>query len=168
MRRFLNGPHYVEDRTLWVNRMATLVPAIRNCPKVRVLGIDSVTDHRCYRIMRNIFLLFSVDELFRADVLSSVDDYRNRSNNSALNSEIGHSLSTAYILEEIAINIRIRLFRRLGAEYYPGKFIVPLIQLYKGKYSASVFEIAETRETSLRFDFFEWRDKKDVHDWFLV
>lgn len=166
--KFLSGPRYLEERTMWINRISNQIPVIHNCAKVRVLNVYSVTDKHCYKIIRNLFLLYSVDQVFRADILSAVNEYQKRSSDIAFDSKLSCELSIAYILEEIAINIRVRLLRRLEIEYYPGKCIPPLVDLYKGKYSASVYEIAERKMKNMQFDFFEWRVENDKLGWFLL
>jgi hypothetical protein len=150
------GPSYAEDRRRWIARITPRVPLLRNSGVIRIFNVDQVADRRCYMALRNLFLLYECDAAFRAGIGDWVNQYLARAAPAVTPSRLASTFSTAYVLEEIAINLRLRVLRRIESEYYPGVFPEPLVGLYRSRYSATVYDILEVRQTAAHFRFFEY------------
>lgn len=123
----------------------------------RVITIDDVSDLRFVRIVRNVVLAYHTIPELRRDVhLAAKEFYSSHGDNHPSPQRL--RLSAAYILEEIGLNIRIRVVERIEYEYYAGHYVQPLLNLYEGKYGLSVEEIAESEPTGIEYRFLETAD----------
>jgi hypothetical protein len=81
-------------------------------------------------------------------------------------STVSRRLSEAYILEELALSIRVRVFDRIGSEFYLGEYPRPLLRLYDASYGIDVNALAGRKTDGVEFDFFTWqRDADNQGKW---
>ncbi|HXO29558.1 MAG TPA: hypothetical protein VOA80_19565 [Thermoanaerobaculia bacterium] len=125
--------------------------------KLEVCGVDSLTDRAFFRIYRRLAILRYVDPNFGAAISKAADLYCRYQH---LASNAARELSAAYLLEEAALNLRLRVVDKIEAEFYMGgRLPKPLVNLYRGKYMASVFELTDTPPSPIDFLFFELRSE---------
>lgn len=94
---------------------------------------------------------------FREDVTAAAREHFVRTQEHY--SEIQLRLSKFYIIEEIAINLRIRVRESICDEYYAFRNLKPLMDIYSGKYGINVFALSGTSERKISFSFFEFSNK---------
>ncbi len=146
-----------ELKEIWINRI--LGTFNKRDRSYKIFGIDDVTRENYFEIYRNIQILFNTHEQFRTDVINSANKYL--SNKNIQNSKLDSDLSVLYILEEIAINIKLRVASRIYSEYYSESYHPPLINLYKNKYECSISDIVGEKINSLNFKFYNYNDEAE-------
>lgn len=142
-----------EERRRWLDKVKIQLGERAIAIKWRIESIDAIADAKAFEILRNIDILFGVDRKFRLDVQESANDFALR-HPEHLRS-VASLLSTRYILEELALSIRMRVQRRYTDEYYIGSTLLPALRLYSGKYVATPWELAGLQPTKADFRFFE-------------
>jgi len=149
--RFYEDKDYLQERRQWLQRLGQW-EGLGWVRTASVFGIDDLTDSRASRIHRNVRILYECDAIFQADVGMWSRSYAGRQCETTADT-LRQQLSVAFVLEEIAFNLRIRVMGRVQAEFYPGAYPEALPALYRNKYSATVAEIVGVA-TLQTFDFF--------------
>lgn len=126
------------NRQRWISNFLESYPGALSAT-VKIVGMEHYFDAAYANVFRNINILHSVDDRFKSDVREAASLFLRRSNKK--NNNIALSLSEQYILEEIALNIRIRVKEMVEAEYYLGKYHLPMLKVYKNCYSASPVDL---------------------------
>ena len=164
--RFNQESEYLSQRKRWIanleknNLLGGLVG------EWEILSTDELSDRKCFGLYRNILLLFNIDEKFRYDILKEARNFAARFKpDYPLKEKI--RLSTAYLLEEIALSIRLHVLDGIQDEYYLGELSGVIYKLYSGSYSLNVFEISDSSEQRLELDFYTGKDIKSKDDWNL-
>lgn len=156
LKGFRERQQHIRQRRRWLERLRQrLNPmAHENCPRWTVLSVEDVTDCRCFRIFRNVMLAYYAIDDFREDV--AADAHRHASSRRGdFPLHIGERLSTGYLLEELALSVRIRVVGKIWDEYYDGPQAAFIIKTYAGAYPVSVFDLAEEEPNSSNiFRFF--------------
>ncbi len=122
------------NRQRWISNFLDSYPDVLDA-KIKIVGMEHYFDASYANVFRNINILYSVDEHFKNDIRSAANVYLCKRKN--LGKTIALSLSEQYILEEIALNIRIRVKEMIEEEYYLGKYHFPMLKVYKNCYSAT-------------------------------
>ena len=104
-----------------------------------------------HEIYRNIYISYITIDNFKNDIINTAREHIENNNNPSKNSL---DLSIAYVLEEIAINLRIRVVENVYDEYYMGKLPKPLIDLYSGKYGIDIFKVCNKKNKDVTFNFY--------------
>lgn len=104
-----------------------------------IVGMEHYFDGLYANTFRNINILHSIDEKFSRDINKAALLFLSKGN--MRSNKIAIKLSEQYILEEIALNIRIRVKENLDEEYYLGLYHVPMLRIYANCYSASVQDL---------------------------
>lgn len=142
---------YFEQRVAWLERLRRSLrrEGVR-CENWRIIGIQHVTDASFYSIFRNVFLATQTIVSLARDVREAMGERigPGEKNGAALR------LCEAYLIEEIAINIRLRVYEEIQSEFYLGETIAPLLGLYEGVYGIDVFSIARRPRVAVEFSFF--------------
>ncbi|HMF28549.1 MAG TPA: hypothetical protein VKE42_07240, partial [Candidatus Cybelea sp.] len=68
--------------------------------------------------------------------------------------EIREQLSRAYLLEEIALNVRLHIDDGIDDEYYMGEQLGILVNLYHSKYGFNAFDLANVSGDGRKIRFF--------------
>jgi hypothetical protein len=163
IRQFFGGNDYYGERVRWLKKLAQN-PGLGWIARSKFVGIDDISDLMFTRTLRNVNLLFASDERFREDVEDWADSYID-----TLDIPTGFAvplrkrLSTGFVLEEIACNIRLRVGFNIEDELYPGEFPVALPNLYRvGTYSASAEDLAVMPPSLRRYRFMTARSADEV------
>lgn len=156
-----------EERRRWLDKVKLRLGERAVGMKWSIESVDSIADSKSFEILRNIDILNSVDPLFRQDILSSAVDFASRHPESLR--EVAVRLSTRYIIEELALSIRVRVHRKYYDEYYIGSTLLPAIRLYSGAYMATPWDIAGVKRGAASFRFFELARTHSEHpEWISV
>jgi hypothetical protein len=163
---YYETPDYLSRRNMWVKRLVTrLGPAAGNDPW-EIVGVETMSDGITFQIFRNVMLAFYSNDAFRQDVLLSAEAV-----------EFAHDehyplsqrvlLSQGYVLEEIAISLRLHVFEGIFDGYYMTALPMALLRLYRGDYGFSVHEIAETPHSDEAFHFYRKAGHSSPTSWLL-
>jgi len=144
---------YFKQRRKWLRKVRKHIGEDHIKGKWIILGVDDLTDSFFFTIYRNLLTAFHTVKAFRQDVERTARKYCSR-NTISVSPEIKRGLSEAYILEEIAINVRIRVLEKVSSEFYLGDYLPPVLGLYEGKYGIDVFTLAGVSNNDVQFDFF--------------
>ena len=128
--------------------------------------IEDFEDRICYRIFRNVMLAFYAVPAFADDVTATATKHAN-SRDDLYGHDLKVRLSIGYILEEIALSLRIHLVDGVGAEFYMGSHSVPVLKLYAGQYEFRASDLVEGA-ADVRVAFYEMGDGMDFRHWLAV
>ena len=163
IRLFFSGNDYLRERIQWIRKLgkSTNLDWIMSA---RILGIDDISDLSFTRILRNVHLLFACDESFREDVQHWALSYVEALNiPTGFEVDLRTRLSTEFVLEEIACNVRLRVGLQIDDELYPGEFPIALPNLYRqGRYSATAEDLAMVHHSARRYRFFTARNAEEA------
>lgn len=126
------------NRQRWIANFLEASPDILSASP-KIVGMEQYFDPLYAHTFRNINILRSVDAQFRQDVTDAASLFLGSSSRAA--NSVSLNLSEQYILEEIALNIRLRVKEGLEEEYYLGNYHIPMLKVYANCYSASVFDL---------------------------
>ncbi|MGZ5527310.1 MAG: hypothetical protein ACXWJB_01430 [Limisphaerales bacterium] len=153
---FQRKNRYFEQRKKWLERIKSDVSGPLQHAKWTFYNVSDFTDQRFYHIFRNILLAFNTIPDFRNDVEETARNYCMRARGDVSDIDLG--LSTAYILEEIALNVRIRVLEQVKDEYYLFKYPKPFLNLYANKYGIDVYTLAGIPNYTGEFPFLAYAD----------
>ena len=120
-------------------------------------------DKYFYRIYKLLLINYHTDAKFKSDIEDAATVQLKRHMSNIDDREL--ILNTLYILEEIALNLRVKLWNQLNFEYYIGNYHLPLIRLYSGEYNLSISDICN-KSDNIDFRFFEgFIDKENQVEW---
>lgn len=158
---------YLEQRRTWLERLRKNVKGNVRCEQWTILGVDDVADAACFRILRNVILAFQTVPAFRDDVIDAARRHLVRRDDSSLVSE---QLSVHYILEEIALSLRLHVLGDIEAEFYVGEHLLPVLKLYSGSYGLDVHGLAEADAPAVvrTFEFFDLQRQFNLFRWTAV
>lgn len=147
------------ERRKWLEKVKARLGVQSQVVSWHVLSVDDVADAKSFAILRRLDILFGIDSRFRKDVMDAADQYSAKHPQHV--HEIARLLSARYIIEELALSIRMRVQRRYFDEYYIGETLRPARNVYRGCYMASPWELAGLKEGSYTFRFFELSSATD-------
>jgi len=145
---------YFAERKQWLGKLKTSLPKNVRAATWTFAHISTFIDRRFYNILRNVTIAFETIPLFQNDIKTAAEQYCIRTKGEF--SAIEKRLSELYIIEEIAVNIRMRVVEQIEAEYYPFKYPKPLRRIYTGDYGISVFALAGMPERNFEFIFYDF------------
>jgi hypothetical protein len=140
-----------EDRFRWLEKLEQrhLRPL---GIKSQILTIDDLSDVHLVTILRNVVLAYHTIPEFQRDVQEAAENfYAGHGELTPTRKQL--RLSASYVLEEIGLNIRVRVLGGIEYEYYGGEYVKPLLNVYAGKYGISVEELAHSKPKVLRYVF---------------
>lgn len=163
IRQFDDDQGYLEQRRTWIERLAQMLPRPLEEDRWQVIGVEDVADADCFRIFRNVMLLYYAHAEFRDDIDRLAEDHAQARNEKyALEKRI--LLSKGYILEEIAISIRIHVCDGVADEYYVSGQAEPILRLYASEYGVTVADLAQ-RDPRTSSRFFRYDESNSVSHW---
>lgn len=168
LRRFYEGNRYTIERAKWVEKLKRQVGFLQTAHTVGCFGTTHFVDKEYVRIHRNICILFEMDDLFRRDIQQSALSFVASRGQVAPLSEKARRLSVAYALEEIAVNLRVRVSAGIEAECYQGKFLKSLVKLYYGLYDVNVWDLCSCKPSKVLFSFFSIANSNAGPRWVKV
>lgn len=151
-------PHsqYFAERTIWLNKIRTRLPEWPDHQKWTITGVNSVADRKAFQIQRSVRILYAVDGTFRNDVIESAKRFAGY-NFDSKTIENRVSLSILYILEEIALNVKLRIQFGIEDEFYLGDTFEIFRNVYAGKYMKDHYELFGRKRSSKKvFRFHSW------------
>lgn len=161
---FAETSSYLEERRTWLSRIL-----VRSRPQIadayRIIGVDDVSDRALHSIFRNVLVAFHSLPSFRADVELAAAAHVAKTRTVSPESAVG--LAATYILEEIALNVRIHVGDAIQAEFYMGDYPVSLLGVYTGRYGISASTLANVDKAD-DFAFFSIRQTDDGPVWRAV
>lgn len=141
LRDFREKTKYFEERKKWLEK---LKDKLNNDIPLDwdIKSIDDVAnDYTIFTIYRNILIAFYSDTIFANDIKHIAFNYANQKN-SKYDFDRAQNLSVGYLLEEIAISIKLKVINEIFDEFYIGNYASPILKLFNNKYSFNVFDIA--------------------------
>lgn len=127
---------YLLDKKRWLNRLL----GSGSTSSMRIVGIDDLSDGETFQIYRNVTIAYAGNDCFREAVLSQANSYiDSRYNDSERDTVI--RFSVGYLLEEIAISLKIHVSLGIPNEYYLGPPAKVVLDLYKGRYGLEPHEL---------------------------
>lgn len=143
IRDFEGHQHYLEQRARWIGRLTSELPDPIPAEKWVVKGVEEFADAECFHIFRNVMLAYYTLEDFRQDINDAAATHAMaRSDEYPLERRL--SLSRGYLLEEIAISLRIHVIDGIKDEFYLGEQATPVLRLYAGEYGVQPYDLAQT------------------------
>lgn len=139
---FRKKTNYFEERKIWLERLRIKVNN-SNLRTWEIISIDDIVeDATTFTIFRNILVAYYSDEIFSNDI-------KHFANNFAIKKNTNYSfdkvlqLSIGYLLEEIALSIKLKVVNKIFDEFYLGDYAYPILKLFNGEYDFTVFDIAD-------------------------
>lgn len=148
---FRERNRYFQERVLWLNKIKKQLGVDEKKISFDYIRADDICDKNFYRIFKLLQIVYHTDELFKIDIQEAALNHLKKNNTEI--SEIELSLNILYILEEIGLNIRLRLWNKLELEFYIGEFHLPLIKLYHGCYSLKLKDVCNKND-KLNYTFY--------------
>jgi hypothetical protein len=155
---------YRTDKSRWIKKITSKIFKDHSKPICTILDTNDLYDKHFFDIYRNIVIMYSTSNQFRNDVVISVNEHFYGKNTAPIQHK-RLKLSTAYILEEIALNIRARTFLKIESEYYLGSLPKPLLGLYNNYYGISIYDLTNAEKININFSFYTFRDETDIPYW---
>lgn len=146
------------ERERWIDKIKDGVGPAFSHVRWQIASLATFCDRRAFEVLRRVLIMYEIDPHFRSDINSWADQYVERRYNglSPANAAQIRGLSVRYILEEAALSIRIRVFKRIGDELYMGETTEPIARIYWGMYSKGVWELAGLKAREFKFSFHEY------------
>jgi hypothetical protein len=152
---------FFAERSVWIKRLEDKF----NLAHVTILSVDDLTDSKHHDLLRNLYILYNLDDSFKSDVDLTVSEaidrrHYHRSHDTA------KSLSLMYVLEEVALNLRLRHRFQVYDEFYLGPPLVVLVELLSGRHSWFLREIGFCNDYDThRARFFSWGGDENRPSW---
>jgi hypothetical protein len=155
---------YLTERMKWIARLCRQMHGPHPCDWTVRSSYDYM-DAAFWRIYQRLLVLRCMSDELRKDIGHSALEHTRRQKQLKFSKE-SKRLSEAYILEELVLNIRVRVFERIDSEFYLGEYPKPLLQLYASRYGLGVGALAGRNTNDMEFRFFNWRQNDGDHgDW---
>ena len=141
--RFRFKDNTFSDRRRWLFKIMDEI--IDMDIEYTILGMNDICDNTFFKIYRRLVISSHIDSSFSYDMKEAIERFNSYDQSS--------NMSWHYIMEEICANIRLRPYRRLNNEYYIGKYHKPLIDIYSGKYSFGISDVADAPH-KMKYSFY--------------
>ncbi len=159
--RYLNSES--ADRKRWLRRLRSRVADTSRYSRWAVKSAADYADNHLMEIFRNVLLAFHTVSQFRRDVEEAAKSYYLTRRTPPTATDL--RLSELYIVEEIALNVRVRVTDGLSHEFYLGTFHEPLINVYRKKYGFDTADLAGRVGMVDDFRFYSGEWANDVFAW---
>lgn len=161
LKTFNERAAYFTEKTNWLTNVRNKLNNDIANSTWTFSNIATYSDERLHDILRNVFILYSTVPKFSRDVEEAARNYVTRTEKSYSSKEV--ELSTFYILEEIAVNLRIRVEGHIDEEYYLFNYPKPMIDVYAGCYGISPFTLVGLRDEDEEFAFYRFVSERDSY-----
>lgn len=156
---------YLGKRKQWLRRVCQRVQGTwaYNASWV-VIGMDDIMDKAFCRTWRNVVLMYECIDEFRDEIHMAASEHNVTAKGSA--DETSHlRLSNVYLLEQVAVSVRLRVIDSIEAEYYIGDTLPVLVKLYAGRYGVNVWTLAGSPTRRKRFRVFRLKGRSGSLKW---
>ena len=157
---------FSNQRRRWLQKVKVRLGEIAQQHRWRILSVDELADSQCYAILRNVTIAFHTVDVLHQDIIEAAAEHT-RQRQHVRFVDCMERLSLAYILEEIALSIRLRVIEKVEAEFYMGEYLKPVLRLYRNQYPIDVFSLAGQQEEETRFDFYDFKEVEGRISWTL-
>jgi len=157
---------YLSQRSKWLARLRKMADP-EGAVKWRVVSFYDFMDKEFWGVYRRVLLAFHTLDPLHRDIEQTAREHREK-RQSLGKPEMEQRLSEAYVLEEIALNIRVRVLESVESEFYLGEYLPPLLTLYRGSYDVDVFTMAGLSTREAQFRFFTLVEKNGKPSWQLL
>lgn len=164
---FAVGRRYLEQRERWIERAVHSLGLEGAAGRWQVLGVDDVADADCFRIFRNVMLAYYAEPAFRRDVDAAAAAHA-EARQDKYPFEQRCLLSRGYLLEEIAVSVRLHVVGGIRDEYYIGAQTDPVLGVYDGRYGFWAHQLAERPGAAEEDRFFRLETAGAVARWTLI
>ena len=154
-RKFYRGRTLSEQRRSWLGKLKNELSVARNFPLWTIYSLDDIADQRFTRIYRDILIMYHTMTEFQFDIDNQARSYLSKRLGAANVTDEVVKLSASYILEEIAVSVRLHVCEDIADEYYLGKHLNCVLRLYSSHYGINVFSIAGVEPKSIEWRFFD-------------
>jgi hypothetical protein len=149
--RSLSG--ILEERKNWLDKIKMHFGPKADSIRWRVLGVEDISDGIAFAIQRRVNILALVDQRLREDILTAATSYASKK---GFPEPTASAISERYIIEEMALSVRIKVVEGIYDEFYMGTQLQAVVKLYRNEYQASPWELAGIPErSSVKFRFFD-------------
>jgi tRNA-dependent cyclodipeptide synthase len=158
-----SAPHsqYFVERSKWLAKIRARLPKWDPNQKWTVVSVNTIADRKAFQIQRSVRILYAVDESFRNDVVAFAQKFADRDTDTR-NFDQRINLSVLYILEEIALNIRLRIKLNIEDEYYLGHTFSLFRNIYGKKYLKDHNDLFGGKLNScIDFKFHSWNPQRE-------
>ena len=154
---------YLAERVKWIDRLCKNMKGAH--PRQwMVRSSYEFMDAAFWRVYQRILILYCMSKEMRKDVERVAIDHTRKQK--LLKASAGSiRLSEAYLLEELALSVRVRVFEKIGSEFYLGQYPKPLLHLYDSRYGIDVGALAGRKTGGLEFYFFSWCQDDGKQEW---
>jgi hypothetical protein len=151
------------ERQNWIGRTAQRLGIERH--KFEIVSIDDVADGEAFQIFRGLSIFYTLNQAFSEDV--DAEAHRAvRRKSGWKDYDAARRLSAIYILEELALNLRIRSRWKLTDEFYIGSQMLILPELFHGRHSWYLKSVGLTESIDvLGARFFTWGAEAVWTEW---
>ena len=165
LAEFAERNFYFEERKKWLEKIIHESVSDTAEPEWLFWKLADITDHKFSDVFRNVLLAYQTVPEFREDVEKAAEDYCSRKS-TRISTNVERRLSESYILEEIAVNVRLRIMGNIQDEYYPFGYPKPMLRIYTDDYDFNAFDLAGLKSKKSEFRFHQWNESKET--WELV
>ena len=165
VREFGARQEHVRQRRRWLERLRRRLDPNHCGAQWTVWGVEDIADSTCFHIFRNVMVAYYATPALQKDVISAAMSFASNRQD-IYPFELRKSLSMGYLLEELALSIRVKVLGKIWDEYYDGQHSQVMMKLYAGAYPVSVFDLAFKVEClDHRFRFFQPENSVSCLSW---
>lgn len=152
LRDFTGRNRELETRKAWVRNLEKSFKREGENNLWTIVSSDDVSDERYAHVHRRLLIAFATIGIFREEIKSTTRSFLSDRFGSELKEE-WLRLSEYYLLEELALNVRVRVWGNIHDEFYLGDYHAPLVRMYAGHYGFSVADLTDmdVRGSDFRF-----------------
>jgi hypothetical protein len=160
LNNFKIGNQYYTEREKWIKGLKPKILSPLSASTWTITSFSELTDNVFHSIYRNCLIAYFALDNFRNDIIETAKLHRSKYLD--FPSDYDTNLSIGYIIEEIALNLRLRVISNIRHEYYMGILPEPLLKLYNDKYDVSIYSICGINKSEEDFFFYQ---KKIGQSW---
>ena len=152
----------LSQRKIWIERLLKRISHDDPTkPRWRVVSTASLVDTRFMYVFRRVLIVFLQNKHFSNDVTAAALKYTSR--RQSWSGTIAVNLSELYILEELALSILLHIVDGIESEFYLFRQHDVIINVYRGLYGFSVFDLAGEQRRDLDWFFYEFSEVTTDH-----
>lgn len=153
LHQFRTEQDHLNQRKIWLMKLRKSMRCELARLPWRYLGASELEDRDLSDVWRSVLVMYECVAEFRDDIDRAVLNGAPR--RGVVGNDLSRRLSRMYLLEEVSMNIRLRVKERIEDEYYAGSTLVPLVKLYAGDYGVRVSDLVGVDTSGITFRFYE-------------
>jgi len=152
LNQFRTRNRELETRKAWLRNLEESFRREGDSKSWTIISSNDVSDVNYAHVHRRLLAAFSAVRSFRDEIQSTARTFLSNRFGDEVN-ETWCRLSEYYLIEELALNVRVRIWNDIRDEYYLGDFHSPLLRLYGGAYGFTVGDLTGKEVNGLDFRF---------------